>query len=129
MPAPTIHAATSFEDSGVILMARVVDQNGSNVTQSDITSVHMSVYETPANTEVSSNNNTLTVSNVVFNTLQNPTIWTTDTTGYNFRYDVPAVELPDGDKTYRFEFRFLPSTGAEAFHFVCSVTTVDLVRS
>jgi hypothetical protein len=128
MPAPTIHKAEFFEDSGGSLMARVLAPDATVITSSKITGITYSVYDTAAASTSIVNASTLTVSAVVFDTLQTDARWDRDATGYNFRYDVNSSELPNGKKKYRFEFKFDPVSGAD-FHVAWEVTTVDLYRS
>jgi hypothetical protein len=57
----------------------------------------------------------LTVASVVFDTLQVPTSdveWTQDSTGYNFRYEVPATAFPAVGH-HRIQFVFSPTTGED----------------
>lgn len=118
---------TAWEDSAVVLMARIANASGSNITQASTTSITYSVWESGNSTAVVTSTS-LTPSAVVFDTLQTPTIWTTDSTGYNFRHDPPASALPNGGKTYTFEYRFDPSSG-EDFSVVFEVSTKDLRNS
>ena len=128
MPDPTIHKAEFFEDSGGSLMARVIGPDATVISTSKITGITYSVYDTAqASTSIVSAS-TLTVSSVVFDTLQTDARWDRDATGYNFRYDVQSSELPNGKKKYRIEFLFDPVTG-QNFHVAWEITTVDLYRS
>lgn len=125
MAAVDIPQVTVFEDSGVSLMARIQGNDAANVQQADITSIKRSVYdgETIIGLDV-----TLTLVDVVFDTLQTDARWTFDSTGYNFKDDVVATVFPVGDKVYRVEYKFTPASGA-VFHYVREVHTKNLVRS
>ncbi len=131
MPDATIHKAKAFEDGPIALMARVIGSDGSNITQSSVTAVTYAVYEldeygdkvkeitAPAG---------LTVSDVVFNSLQTNAHWDADSTGYNFRHDLPAASLPEA-KTYQVEYRFTPAGGGDAFPVVWHVEAAELMQS
>jgi hypothetical protein len=122
-----IHALTVFEDSGFSLMARVQGSDAANVQQADISSIAYSVFDL-SDTTTATATGTLTVASVVFDSLQTDARWTEDSTGYNFRWDVPASIGATGDKVYRIEIAFTPASG-EVFHAVFEARTVGLYRS
>ena len=126
MPSATITTGTVFEDSGASLMARVVDNDGTDITQSDITTIKYSVFD--VSDPGAASNTGLNVSDVVFDTLQTDARWTKDSTGYNFRHDLPASALPEGDHVYRVEYKFTPASG-EVFHVVFELATKNLLGS
>lgn len=111
------------EDSGHSVMDRVTGNAGALITQSDITSIAYTVHDLETGEQTVSS--TLTVSSVVFDTLQTDVRWTADKLGYNFRYDIPASELPNGDRTYSFEIVFNPASG-ENFVVVREVDVLGL---
>lgn len=106
-------------------MARFKSPAGANGVQADITSITLSVFEESSSTAVATA--TLTVSSVVFNSLQTDARWTVDSTGYNFGYATVASQVPAPGK-YRFEFKFTPASGA-VFHIVFLVPVMDLYTS
>jgi cystathionine beta-lyase/cystathionine gamma-synthase len=116
-----------WEDSGFSIMGRVLGPDATNVTQAGVTSIAFSVYD-KANLAVALSTGTMTVSTVIFDTLQTDARWTVDSTGYNFRYDAPNTLLPRGSATYRLEVAFTPASGSP-FHTVYEATTKDLLRS
>lgn len=92
------------------LMARIVGVNGNNLTQAVTLSVAYRIFTKDRSTpEVTG---TLTVSAVIFDTLQTDD-WDTnkDSSGYNFRWDVPGSLVPVENKDY---FALLTFTGTEA---------------
>lgn len=90
-----------YEDSTFALMARF-EVDGSNATQSDCSSITMKAWDTnDLTTTVLSTS--LTVSSVVFDTLQTDGRWSVDTTGYNFRYDVADTVCTTAGSRYLFE--------------------------
>lgn len=109
-------------------MARVIGPDATTVTSTMISGVTYSVYDTAEPSTALVSESTLTLGNVLYDTLQTDARWSRDSAGYNFRYDVQSTELPQGKKKYRFEFRFAPVSG-QPFHTVWEVTTVDLYRS
>ena len=97
----------AFEGHTVVLMARVVGADGSPLVAADLTSIKYEVWSIPIPTEYDlrdarskyvtvsvpekvTSETTLTVADVIFDTLQTDPRWTKDSTGYNF-----AVEMPD----------------------------------
>jgi len=117
---------TIYEDSGAYLMARVLGGDGSAVQQSDISSIAYSVYDMDDTS--SPGTGSLTVANVVYDTLQTDSRWTTDTTGYNFGWSAPASLFATGDRVYKVEVLFTPASG-EVFHVQWDVTTRSMLRS
>lgn len=98
------------EDSAFSLLARVTDTVGTVLTQSDVSSIEYQIYpedSTTAHVGATS----LTVSSVIYDTLQTHAAWIKDTTGYNFRHDVAATVLLDPDVTYLVEHKFTLATG------------------
>jgi hypothetical protein len=90
-----------YEDSTFDVMARF-EVDGSNATQSDCSSITMKAWKTTDfdNTVLSA---ALTVSSVVFDTLQTDGRWSVDSTGYNFRYSVADTICTVAGALYRFE--------------------------
>lgn len=85
---------------------------GANVTQSDVSSIQYAVIN-DGTKEVITSLASLTVSSVVFDTLQTDDRWTEDNTGYNFRHDVDQSVLTNPDISYRFEYKVTLSSGNE----------------
>lgn len=129
MPATKIHPFSAWEDSGFSLMARVYGQTGAAITQAAISAITATFYnidDEDAPVAIGSPAS-LTVADVVFDTLQTDSRWTKDSTGYNFRYDVPASYTATGCKA-RVEIKFDPASG-ENFHVVFEGTIGDLYAS
>ena len=126
----------AFEDSGVSLMARVYGHAATVITQATISSITYTVteHDTQENAEDGANgtsiitSTSLTVSAVVFDTLQTDARWTKDSTGYNFRYDSVAADRTNGGVWHRYEVKFTPSSGA-VFHAIWIVESKQLARS
>lgn len=115
MTAP-IHKTAMFEDSSGTFMCRMLASDGSAAQQADVTSIAYIVYDRTGGASVISG--TLTVANVVFDTLQTASPWTLDSTGYNFKATLPTTAFPTGGRLYRVEFKwtFADSTvGIDAY--------------
>jgi hypothetical protein len=116
---------TAWEGADLAAMARLVNVAQTAVTQATIASAYLKVYDADG-TQVSTTV-TLTVSSVIFDTLQTGNGWTVDSTGYNFRYVITgATYFPDGGVRYTGEFVFTPSSGSP-FAFVIRNTTKALI--
>lgn len=131
MPAATITTATVWEDADCVLMARVLGNDGAAITQSITTTVKVKMYDiVSAPTTDTISNRSLTVSAVVYDTLQTTTDdarWTVDTTGYNFLYALPAADIST-PTVYRVEITFTPTSGG-AFPLVYQITAQGLLGS
>ena len=127
MASATVTKATAYEDSGAACMARVRDSAGNLIAQGTISTVHYAVYNKRTGASVVASTS-LTVSSVVFNSLQTDSRWTVDSTGYNFRHNVAASTLSAGDTIYRIEYKFTPTSG-EVFHVVFEIHTLNLLGS
>ena len=117
----------AFEDAGLALMARVYGNSAVAITQASLSGITYTVIDKTTLAVVVAST-ALTVSSVVFDTLQTDARWVKDSTGYNFRHDLAAAALPDGDSTYRVEYTFTPTIAA-VFKLVFEVATVNLLGS
>lgn len=102
------------EDSGCTCLGRL-QINGANANQAAITSITYSVFDlstrTPTTPISGHDAVSLTVSQVIWDTLQTDGRWTQDATGYNFRHEVAATAFPAGGHRYRIEYRITPTSG------------------
>ena len=117
-----------WEGSGPWLLARVVGQAGSAVTQASLSSITCKVFDLQGaapGTAVSEP--TVTISSAVFDSLQTDARWTEDATGYNFAHQVASSVVADGGHAYRVEYKFTPASG-QTFYVVFEVHASD-VRS
>jgi hypothetical protein len=99
-----------FEDQPSPNMGYVTGVTGAPLTQAAVASISYSVFEKETGKVVVASTS-LTVSGVIFDTLQTPAIWTRDTTGYNFRHDAAATTRPQSDRWYRYEYLFTLAAG------------------
>jgi hypothetical protein len=111
---------SAFKNGSATLMARIVNATGANITQNDISSVHYCIYllddqDPDLRTVVTGHDNTvLSVATVLFTSLQTDTLWTVDTTGYNFRHILDVAVHPAfsiAGRRYLIEYRIQPSSG------------------
>ena len=94
-------------------MARVYGNDGTVLVQADVSSITLYVRDTmDPSTDIANSPYTLSVATVIFDTLLTDYPWEEDETGHNFRYDTLGEQLPEGDKTYRFEFACSLVSGA-----------------
>jgi hypothetical protein len=103
---------TINEDSSCEYMARV-QQGGTDITQAGITSISYKVFDTEDGSETATG--TLTVSNVVYDSLQTDDRWSLDSNGYNFLHEPPASAFPEGGHTYQVEYLVTPASGQQWF--------------
>jgi hypothetical protein len=109
----------AFHNASATLLARVVDYDGTYITQSDISSASYTITEvnsdgTDGDPVTGHNNVSVPVSNLIYDTLQTDNTWTIDDIGYNFRHvlDIstnPAFPAPN--KRYRVTFTLTPYSG------------------
>jgi hypothetical protein len=111
---------TAFKNGSLTLLARVVGGSGANIVRADLASAKYSIFllddQNPNHRDVVTghDNVTLTVADVVFDTLQTATIWTADTTGYNFRHTLDVGTNPAfaiAGRRYLVEYRLVPVSG------------------
>ncbi len=94
-----------------VLMARVVDVDNTSLTQDDVSSITVSLYELDGDTRINVDLDGEEIdedaadqyadqpeaADVVFDTLQTDSRWTDDSTGYNVAYNIAAPVI---GKTY-----------------------------
>jgi len=113
------HFTIVHKNATKTFMARVLDWDGSVIAQVDISTVTYAIYvltdQAPdTRTAVTGHAGSLTVSDVIFNTLQTDDRWTEDDTGYNFRH-TPIISANEAfataGKNYLVEYILTPVTG------------------
>lgn len=118
----------AWEGSSAIYMARIINDDGEILTQSDVSSINYYLYDLDGATpSTPTQSGTLSAASTVFDTLQTDSRWTKDSTGYNFRHTLTAAWLADGDHTYRMEY-VIVTTGSATITAVAEITTKN-VRS
>jgi len=121
-----IQRYTLLESCGVTYMARIVGDDGALVTQATFGggSIAYKVFDTD-NGNAETGSGTLTVADVVFNTVQTDDAWPYDD-GYNVRYVLPASCFPVGGHLYRVELIYTPGVG-ERFADAFDLYALDLL--
>lgn len=120
---PTDHAdvyGTVAKNGTATLLGRVVDSTNTALTQSAISSITYSIYllddQNPDTRTAVANHSAvaLTVASVIFNTLQTDSVWSKDSTGYNFKHTIPIatyVAFAIAGRNYLVEYTITPVTG------------------
>lgn len=106
-----VYKSTGIEDTAATFMARIYASDGAAAQQADVSSITYDVFDTYDGTQIA-DDVSLTVSAVVFDTLQTGGPWTLDSTGYNFKTTLAGTRFPTGGRTYRVEFKFTMSDAA-----------------
>jgi len=116
MDASEIQADAIWEGVSPTVMARWRGSTGGNLKQANVTTIAYQVHDLHVSSTAGAvaSSTGLTVSDVIFDTLQTDERWTKDTTGYNFRHTLGSTVFATGGHTYRVEYRLTESsTGAE----------------
>jgi len=117
--ASDIHGVV-FKNGSATLLARVVGDDASPVTQVQLASAAYTVYlldenDPDSGTAVSGHTDVaVDVASLVYDALQTDAIWDVDQTGYNFKHvlDVSAAQaFSTAGRTYRVVFRLVPTSG------------------
>jgi hypothetical protein len=128
MSASDVTYAVIWEDGGATFLARVVGVDGSNMTQSAVSTITCAVFDLGSATpETAVSTPTVTKASTVFDTLQTDGRWTKDTTGYNFRHTIGATVFSGGGKRYGIEYKFTPTSGE--VYWVCYEVVTSNVRT
>lgn len=112
---PLAEIITSSGPAGVAFttLARVVGNAAAAITQASLSSISYKIFNESSDTpDTAVETGTLTVSSVVFDTLQTDARWTKDTTGYNFRNVVAGTNITGDGRRYLVEYLFTPTSGA-----------------
>lgn len=118
-----------WEDTGLAILARIENIDGEAITQASLSTITCKVYDLSTLELVTSP--TVTIATSVFDTMQTPSIddrWDVDAIGYNFKYNLPALAFPTGDREYRVEFNFDPASGDD-FPLMCAVFAKNRMAS
>jgi len=95
---------------GALLLARVVGWDGDLVTQASLSALTYEVFDLENGQSVA--NDTLTISEVIFDEAQSGGNWPYDD-GYNFKFMLPATCLPNGAHRYMVEVWADPVSGED----------------
>jgi len=104
----------------VTCLARVVGEDAAVINQASISTATYSVFlldddDPDSRTVVSGHDDaSLTVSAIIFNSLQTDARWSVDSTGYNFRHTIDVSSnnaFAVAGRNYLVEYRLMPATG------------------
>ena len=118
-----------YEDGTAYAMARLKRKDSSHnlviVAQANFTSISRKVIrKSDLSTVIGPT--TLTTTTVIINSLSTGTIWTKDTTGFNFIDTVPTTAFPVGGEDYNLEYTFT-LTGGEVFPLVIRCSAIQVL--
>jgi hypothetical protein len=103
-----------IEDGYFYVLARIYKKDASHnkvvVQQSDFTTIARAVNLLSDGSQVLASSN-LTIANIILNALSTGTIWTKDTTGFNFIDLVPNTAIPTGDAEVSVEYTMTMTDG------------------
>ncbi len=130
MAATDIITGYVWEDCGATFLARIAGNSGLYITQATISAITCGVYDSSGQSVLAPS---ITVSSVVYDTLQRDDLWKIDGVpiddlGYNFRHAMSASAFPSGNTTYTVQYKFDPASG-EDFALQFRVTTMELLGS
>lgn len=123
MPQASDILGTAFKNGSAILMARIVDSAGAYIQQSGVSAIKYSIYELdPCRTDnvavvVGHDTVSLSVSSVVYDSLQTGGLWTIDATGYNFRHQIDVSQdeaFPKAGTHYQVRYELTPTAGQKS---------------
>ena len=118
---------TINEDSSFSYMARV-HADGVNILQANLSAITYAIYN-QASKAVILASTALTISNVIFDTLQTDGRWDEDGTGYNFRHDLDQTALADPSIIYVIEYRFTLQGGNSFYLDPATISVREILSS
>ena len=120
MPLAADIRGTVFKDFSTVLLARVVGLDAVAITQASLTAAEYTIYEiddddpdewTPVDGHEGID---VTVSALIYDTLQTDDLWDADATGYNFKHALDVAlgsPFPEAGAEYLIVFTLTPATG------------------
>lgn len=115
--SPTKATVAIWEGASPVVMAYVVDSDDDDVTQAGVASISYAIVN--LRTQVVLSTGTLTIADVIYDTLQTGNGWTYPGNGYNFRWKIPGSSFPAGAGVYRVEIEI--SAGGDVLPLVFDV--------
>ncbi len=109
-----------------VLARLLAPDDGDPLVQADLSAIVWSLFDLDADPRTAIvDGATLTISNVIFDTLQTDSRWTADDVGYNFAHQVPSANLATGGHTFRAEYKF--TSGGETFRHAAVIELIDMI--
>lgn len=100
-----------YEDHAPFIMDHIKGADGEDIAQADFSTITYTTID--RKTEIISASGSLTIADVVFDTLQTSDArWTKNATGYNFAFTLPATALPTAGRLYEVDVEFTPTSGS-----------------
>lgn len=93
----------------IVVLARVVYTDGTYLTQADVSAATSQIVDPDASSQESPV--TLTVSQVIYDTLQMDGQWSEDAVGYNLRVVIAGTRIPSTNKLYTANVSLTTATG------------------
>ncbi len=128
MPIAQDIRGTVYKKGSAVFMSRIVGMDGSPLLTTDLNSVHYTVFQVdPFRPDVltsvpSHGHISLTVSDVIFDTLQTGGLWAVDATGYNFLHQIDvslAEAFSVAGANYQVRYELHPTVGQKiVFRFL-----------
>lgn len=120
--APTTFQVVWREDGSATLLGRLTARNGTGsatgvsgegnwIKQADISAITCKSFDM-TNDPDTATTQTITSSAIIDTPVTATTLWTVDSTGYNFLWDAPASIFATGGHTYQIEVK-VTTTGSE----------------
>jgi hypothetical protein len=122
--------AVVWEDTTLTFLGRVYYRNTTTnnktlLTQAATSAITCAVYD--GTTLV--NSPTVTISTDVLDTISTGSIWTVDSTGFNFIHKIAASVFSGPDKIYRVEYKITLATSLDVGWAVFEVGTTGITTS
>ena len=116
-----------LQGTAPFVLARILaPDDGDRILQADLSAIVWSLFELDGELSVAIvDGATLTIADVIFDTLQTDSRWTKDSTGYNFKHQIPSANLATGGHTFRAEYKF--TAGGESFRHAAEIVIVDMI--
>lgn len=111
---------TVFKAGSAVLLARIVGSDAEAIVQADVSTIRYSILKlnerAPDSTEAVDGHDDvlLTVSDVLFDTLQTDDLWSADVVGYNFRHELDVATneaFPTAGVSYQVRYVVTPASG------------------
>ena len=103
----------AWKGGGFSILADALDSQGNPIKQAALSSITRKVFDMSGSTPtVAVSTSVVSISGTVSDTYLTGKGWNVNTTGYNFRDDLPATVLAANDHKYEIDYEFVPVSGA-----------------
>lgn len=101
------------EDSNFSLAGRLRAPDGALATQAKVSSLSWKVFDLDDRANAFQSGS-LTVADVIYDSLQTDDSWDEDSTGYNFRHDISSAIFTDPERRYMVEYTVSWASGGQS---------------